>query len=248
LHTDERAVLDDSGVALARRRRRLCLGLVRVREPVRLSARLDRSPADARHARVLQADGAAGDEPEAGDSAVFLRLVESELQPEADAEDRPPRCVALAQRVGGLPEPVHCRPRRPHAGEDGEAGVLEIADELRAEAPDGELDGTDVAGAVARDRDRGHITPFVEGSTSPSRRSAARSARPVALNAASATWCASSPVDSTWRPRRALSARLASTCFASPGSGSIEMVALRRPPRSTAAVARASSIGTTASP
>src|SRR6516165_9475945 len=97
LHADERTMLDDRGVALARRHRRGRLRLIGVREPVRLPAGLDLRPADTRHALVPQADGTAGNEPEAGDAAVLLGLVERELEPEADPEDRPPRGVALAQ-------------------------------------------------------------------------------------------------------------------------------------------------------
>ena len=155
-------------------------------EPVRLAAGIDRRPADARHALGLEPYGAAGNEAEAGDAAVLLALVECKLEPEADAEDWASRRVALTQHVGRRPEPRHRRARRADARQDREVGALEVVHHLGAEAPRGELDRADVAGAVARDRDRRHRTPFVDGSPSPSFRTAAFSARPNALYAASA--------------------------------------------------------------
>ena len=61
---------------------------------------------------------------------------------------------------------------------------------------------------------------MVDGSPAPSGRTAARSARPTALNAASATWCASRPDASTLIEARAACAKLASMCVAIPGSSS----------------------------
>src|SRR5581483_6473440 len=235
LDPDERAVLDDCGVAFARRNGRIGHRFVRVREPVRLATRVDLCPADARDAVRLEPHGPARHDAEAGDAAVLLALVEGELKAEADAENRTAGLMTLAQDAGGGTEPVHRRARRAHAGEHCEVGPLEVVGDLCAEPADGELDGAHVARAVARDRHRLHIRPFVDGSTSLSLRMAALSARPVALNAASATWCASSPVESTCSPSRALSAKLASTCRARPGSGSMRMLACLRPPRSSAA-------------
>ncbi len=83
-----------------------------------------------------------------------------------------------------------------------------------------EPDRAHVAGAVVADSDPRHSTPFVDGTPLPSGATAARSARPTALNAASAQW---------WRrarsPRRGsraapACARLASMCAARPGSRS----------------------------
>src|SRR5439155_5223359 len=80
-------------------------------------------------------------------------------------------------------------------------------------------DGTHVAGPVVADGDL-HNTPFVEGIPDLSAFTAVRSARPTALNAASATWCSSLPVDSTCKARRPACARLCSAFCASPGSHS----------------------------
>src|SRR5438045_9639038 len=99
LHADERAVLDDGSVPLARCHGRVGHGLVRVREPVRLAARVDGRPPDARDAFRLQTYGPARHEAEAGDAAVLLALVERELEAEADAEIRPTRRVPRAERA-----------------------------------------------------------------------------------------------------------------------------------------------------
>ncbi len=100
---------------------------------------------------------------------------------------------ALAQRVvePALAQSRHRRAGRADAGENREVGVEHVGrrvggDDVSAEPLECELDGADVAGAVAADRDV-HRIPFVDGTRPPSSRSAARSARPVALNAASAT-------------------------------------------------------------
>jgi hypothetical protein len=164
-----------------------------VREPERAAVRLDRRPADARDAPLAQPHGAAGDEPEPGNAAVLLGLLERELQAEADPERRPPEPRALAER---LVEPARAQPRhrarrRAHARQDGDLGLEErgrFLDELRArpEPRERELHRAHVPGAVRRDRDR-HSSPFVDGIPAPSRATAARSARPTALNAASAT-------------------------------------------------------------
>ena len=78
---------------------------------------------------------------------------------------RPAAC-ALAQRVDGRrAETVHRRARGADAGEDGQVGASSRSSvSSRAEAAERELDGADVAGPVARDRDV-HISPFVDGST-----------------------------------------------------------------------------------
>src|SRR4051812_21290365 len=68
-------------------------------------------------------------------------------------------------------------------------------------------DRAHVAGAVFADRDV-HRRPFVDGSPALSVCTATRSARPTALNAASAMWCASAPVESMWMAIRAACPRL----------------------------------------
>ena len=77
----------DRDDALGRRRRTRRLGGVRVREVERVAGRFDLGPADARDAPFAQAHGAAGQDAEPCDAAVLLRLVECELQSQADAED-----------------------------------------------------------------------------------------------------------------------------------------------------------------
>src|SRR5204863_43544 len=81
------------------------------------------------------------------------------------------------------------------AGQDGEIGrrdgVRSFGDgHISVEPCECREDGTHVAGAVVADGDF-HNTPFVEGMPVPSARTAARSARPTAWNAASATSCPS---------------------------------------------------------
>src|SRR5581483_9864476 len=128
LDAEERAVLHDGGEALARPGHGRRLGGVGVREPVRLAARLDLRPADPRHAALPQPDGAAGNEAERGHAAVLLRLVESELQAEADAEDRALRAEPLPQRLveaAGV-QAGHRGGRRADPGEDGEVGDEEL--------------------------------------------------------------------------------------------------------------------------
>src|SRR4051794_6312991 len=247
LDAGEAPTLDDRGDALARRDRRRRLGGVRVREPVRGLVHI--RPADARHALGLDPHRAAGDEPETGDAAVLLALLERELQPEADAERR------LRARTEHVDEPavaqaLHRRARRADAGQHREVGGLHVVDQLGTEPCEGKLHRADVAGAVTADRNRlAHNTPFVEGSSAASpTRLASRSARPTALNAAPATWCESRPSALTCSVIRPACAKDSSTCRASPGSSASEISAPRRPPRSTAARASASSIGTTADP
>src|SRR5437763_7892310 len=222
---------------------------VRMREVERLAQPVDVGPADARDAALAQAHRAAGDDAEPFHAAVLLRLVERELQPEADAEHGPAVVHSVAERVvePAPAQAVHRRARRSNAGKHREVRSRDVAGQARAEARERDLDRARIPGAVVADRDI-HMTPFVDGMPSPSRFTATRSARPTALNAASATWCSSRPLDSTWIAMRAACARLDSTCTARPGSRSSFSSAAGRPPRSTAARASASSIGTTASP
>src|SRR5438270_10678200 len=102
-------------------------------EPIGGIAGLDRSPADARYASLAQPHCAAGDDSEPGDAAVLLRLVERELQAEADTEDRAVRGVPFAEDVGRVAEPVHRRARRADTREDGEIRAGEVVGELGAE-------------------------------------------------------------------------------------------------------------------
>src|SRR5262245_14882840 len=224
------------------------LGSIRVRE-VERPAVADFGPAHARDAAAAQADGAARHKPEPRDTAVLLRPLESELEAEADAEDRPPALEPLAQLfvVAALAQPRHRRARRADAGEHGDVGAGDVVCDLGAEPAERDLDRAHIARPVSADRGV-HIVPLVDGTPSPERAAAAPSARPTALNAASATWCGSRPVASTWMPPRAACARLPSMCPAIPGSCSSRSSAYGRPPRSTDARARASSIGTSALP
>ena len=141
-----------------------------------------RRPADARHALRAQPDGAAGHEAEPRRAAVLLALVERDLEAEADAERRAARGGALAQRVvePALAQSRHRRAGRADAGENREIGVEHVGgcvgrDDLRAEPLERELDGADVARAVAADRDV-HRIPFVDGTRPPSSREAPRAA------------------------------------------------------------------------
>jgi hypothetical protein len=59
-----------------------------VREVERLPERLDLGPPDTRDAAFAQADRAARHDAEPFDPAIFLALVQGELQAEADAEHR----------------------------------------------------------------------------------------------------------------------------------------------------------------
>src|SRR5688572_20854103 len=254
LHAEEAPRLGDRYDALRGRRGRGGLRGVGMREPVLLAARLDARPPDAGNAVAAQASGVPGEEGQPRDAAVLVRRIERQLQSQADAERRLARGDALPQ--GGVEvangEALHRGARRPHSGENGEVGarhVLRVARSARvgAEALERQQDGAHVAGAVLADGDP-HRRPFVDGRPAPSARTAVRSARPTALNAASATWWGSRPSASTWSPARAAWARLRSTWSARPGSISRRSSAAARPPRSTAARASASSIGTTASP
>ena len=160
---------------------------------VERSAIVDIGPADARHAPLAQAFGAARQQPEPLDAAVLVRLVECELESEADAERRPAGRGSVEERLveASFAQAGHCQTRRPDARQDGEIGRAHLlgffrAVRVRAETAQRKLDGTHIAGAVRADRDL-HSTPFVLGSSEPSRRTASRSARPTALHAASAT-------------------------------------------------------------
>src|SRR5579862_3328279 len=248
LHADERAQPRLGDEALRPGRGRGCRGGIRVRE-VERAAIVDLGPAHPRHASLADPLCAAEEQAEAWDAPVLLRPLERELQAEADSENRTTVVEALSQRlvVTARAEPVHRGAGAADARQHREVRAADVVREARAQPRERQRDRAQVAGAVLADGDV-HSTPFVDGNPALSLRTAARSARPTALNAASATWCESRPVASTWIEARVACARLASMCSARPGSLSSRSSACGRPPRSTAARASASSIGTTASP
>src|SRR3954466_10040604 len=108
----EGAVLDDRGEPFACCRNCRRFSGVRMCKPVSGAVGLDRCPADPGDASLTQPDGAAGNETEPGDPTVLLRLVEGELEPEADAEDRSSVRVSFAQHVCCVAEAVHRGARR----------------------------------------------------------------------------------------------------------------------------------------
>src|SRR4051794_9063945 len=248
LAADERAGAHLGDEAFRPRRRAGRDRRIRMGEVERAAA-ADLRPAHAGHTAFLDAHRAARNETEPLHPAVLPRPFERQLQAEADAEHRAPRRDAGTQRLvmAAVAQPRHRRARRSDPGKHRKVGGGDVRDDRCSEPLERELDRTDVAGPVLADRDP-HRTPFVDGRPAPSRATATRSARPTALNAASATWCASRPEASTWIEARAACARVESMCTAIPGSASSVSSAWARPPRSTAARASASSIGTTASP
>ena len=102
--------------------------------------------------------------------------------------------------MAALAQPVHRGARRADAGKNSEVGRAHVCRLGDSEPGEREPHAAHVAGAVLADRDV-HSTPFVDGSPAPSVRTAARNARPTALNAASATWCASRPDALPWIDR-----------------------------------------------
>ena len=144
-------------------------------------------PADARDPITLQADRLARKEAQPGYAAVLLGLLDRQLQTEADAEHGAAVGVAGAERdvVAAHAQALHRGACRADPRQDGEIGVVDVGSQLGAETAERDLDRAHVAGAVLADRDS-HNRPFVDGSPAPSRAVATRSARPRALNAASA--------------------------------------------------------------
>ena len=139
-----------------------------------------------RHLARPQADDLAAEERQA--AAALLALAEEKLHAEADPEDGPRRCNALAQLLGNPPRfELDGRARGvADAGNDGEECLPQVVrdDRLRAGALERRADAAQVSGSVVRDRDS-HIAPFVEPLAPGAM--ATRSARPSALKAASAT-------------------------------------------------------------
>src|SRR5688572_28982186 len=109
LDAEEASGLGDSDDTLGERGCSGRLRRVRVREVERLPVGLHRRPADARDAARAEPDRSTGKEPEPGDTAVLLRLVERELQAQADAEREATITHPSAQRLVESPiaQPVH---------------------------------------------------------------------------------------------------------------------------------------------
>src|SRR4051794_13360664 len=183
LHAGERAAFGDGNDAFRRRDRAGGVGRIGVREVERRSEEVDVGPPDARDAAVAQAHGSAGQQSEALDAAVLLRLLERQLKAEADAEDGAAAFDALAQDLvePAAAKPFHRRAGGADAGEDGEVCACRVVGEAGAEPRERDLDRAGVAGAVVADRDV-QSNPFVDGIPSLSTRTATRKARPTALN------------------------------------------------------------------
>ncbi len=155
------------------------------------------------HVRHLEPGGEAandtGNDVEPLALTELLALGEEELVPEANPEERPPVVERGAERVEEAQrlEIAHGVVESAVAGQDKSAGVSDHARVLghhgaHAEAPQRFLDAAQVPPSVIDNRD--HVTyklPFVE--RTPAMRGLSRvasaSARPTALNAASAMWC-----------------------------------------------------------
>ena len=192
---------------------------------------LDLVPADVREGRgVLEPDRAPGEDAERR-RAVLVAAVEQELEPEADAEERPVGGEPRADRVGqAVPvEPRHRRFGRADARDDrahprrAGASPSRATVDLGADGRERLVDADEVAGAVVDDRDAwprrraSSEGPLVEAT--PSRRGsgsqATRSARPSALNAASARWWSLRPVPVRWSVAPAVRANDSSACSTS---------------------------------
>src|SRR6185503_18015148 len=220
----------------------------------------DGVPAEVRHPSGSQAPHRPREQLETG--AALLALTEEKLEPHTDPRDRAPDRDSVAERV------VQAVPREPgrgaldvsYSGDQRERGV---ANDRRINGHDGVRTCPDerrrqrakIARAVVRDRDP-HAAPFVDRIPAPPGATACRNDRPSALYAASAMWWSSAPAASTCtvqpasiasRSRACRSSDVASEPTLSPVNAR-ETSACGRRTRSTAAVARASSIGSTAEP
>src|SRR5437588_10512452 len=167
----------------------------------------ERGPA---HVRDLhppgEADHAAGQDAEPPVDAVLLALLEQQLHPKTDPEERPPGgdIGPDAVREPRGAEARHRRPKRAVAGDDERVRLVEdprrIGDANVEPLPlQPLLDAAEVAGAVIDHRDPARV-PLVEGlpCTRGASRVARSSASAVALKAASMMWCAFRP----WMSRR----------------------------------------------
>src|SRR5262249_13843936 len=165
-------------------------------------------PAHVRHLAVgiaREAHHPSAEDAEPGHAGRLLALVEEDLHPDTDAEERPPRSRRLAH---GLDQP---RGREVlHAGAEGAlprqharrcgGDALGVAGDLGrlAEALEGLLRAAQVADAVVDDGERPRHpsrVPFVESTprTRGSRCVAWSRARASPLNAASTMWCGLRP-------------------------------------------------------
>ena len=213
-----------------------------------------------RHARGPQPLDAAREHAEP--AAALLALLEEQLHADADAEHAAgrrrraraapsarPRRASPRAALAALPTPAITA-----SGALANGGRVAVTTRLRTGARERRADAAQVAGAVVGQYDF-TARPSSTAATPP-REHASRSARPSALNAASATWWSSSPAASTCSVSPAWIAKRSSACGSSvsaspptrsPVKASATSACGRRT-RSTAAVARASSIGTVAEP
>jgi hypothetical protein len=165
----------------------------------------DLIPADVRQRRrILEPGRPAGQHAQRG-GPVFVAAVEEQLEPEADAEERPVARDPVTDRVDEavVPEAGHRGRGGPDARNDDRVGVahgVPVASHGDRRANRGQrlLDAHEVARPVVDDRDPRSANwpvahpsdPFVEAT--PSRRGsgshAVRNARARALKAASARW------------------------------------------------------------
>ena len=146
--------------------------------------------------------------------AVLVAALEQELQAEADAEERPvgaPATRGSARRGRARSRRAIAGAAAPTPGHDERVGAARAPrrrGRRATSAPDGRqrlLDADEVAGAVVDDGDA-RSRPVIRASPwsrrRPSRRGsgsqATRSARPSALNAASARWWSLRPVPRRW--------------------------------------------------
>ena len=143
--------------------------------------------------------------------AVLVAALEQELQPEADAEERPvggdpgaDRLDEAAPRAAGpSPAPRRRRPGTTSASAPSRSPARSRRRTRRPTRGQRLLDADEVAGAVVDDRDPRALGAAVIRASPSSRRrrvrrgsgsQATRSARPSALNAASARWWSLRPV------------------------------------------------------
>src|SRR2546425_12325033 len=209
-----------------------------------------------------RAHAAHGPPQEAETLPALLALLEEKLHAHADAEHRPAGFSPLSQRLcqAALFEHPRGGAEMSDPGDDRErcladSGCVARYLRLRARALQCRADAAHVARTVVGQYNP-HAAPFVERTPPPSRAHASPSARPSALNAASAMWWSSAPADSTCSVKPPWSASRSSACGSrvrarpptrSPRNASATSACGRRT-RSTAALACASSIGSVAEP
>ena len=153
-------------------------------------------PAHVRHGRRVELANTAGEQTQA--LAPLVALLEEDLEPDADAEHRPAGIDAVAQhspRAAPAPRrraPAWPTPATTASGARGDLRRIRRDDRLRARAGQRRADAAQIAGAVVGEHDL-HASPFVDWTPPDAGAHASRSARPSALNAASATWWSSVP-------------------------------------------------------